>query len=240
MLFYTPEFIFIFLPVTLVGFYLLGRFEDRIAFLWLAGASLFFYGYWSATYLPLICASIIVNYGSGTWIMRLHEAGDDHRARTVRNLAIATNLALLGYFKYLMFGVRQLNWVFGTDIDVGNIVLPIGISFYTFTQIAFLVDASRGEVKDKSFVGYLLFVTYFPHLIAGPILHHKEMMPQFADKSNLRLRFDNLAAGLTFFGFGLFKKIVLADGVATMVGPVFDAHAAPLPIDAWCAAVAYT
>jgi alginate O-acetyltransferase complex protein AlgI len=240
MLFYAPEFIFIFLPVTLVGFYLLGHYGVRFAFLWLAAASLIFYSYWSITYLPLICVSIVGNYGAGSWITRLRELDQQRRACLVRNGSIAANLALLGYFKYLIFGVQQLNWVIGLGIDVGIIVLPIGISFYTFTQIAFLVDASRGEVKEKSFVSYLLFVTYFPHLIAGPILHHKEMMPQFADKSNLRLRLDNLAMGLTFFGFGLFKKIVLADGVATMVSPVFDAQAVPLPVDAWCAAVAYT
>jgi alginate O-acetyltransferase complex protein AlgI len=240
MLFYAPEFIFIFLPATLAGFYLLGHYQERLAFLWLAAASMFFYSYWSITYLPLICASIIGNYGAGTWITRLHERSDNRGALLVRNLSIAVNLALLGYFKYLIFGVQQLNWILGAGIDVGSIVLPIGISFYIFTQIAFLVDASRGEVKEKSFVSYLLFVTYFPHLIAGPILHHKEMMPQFADKSNLRLRFDNLAMGLTFFSFGLFKKIVLADGAAALVGPVFDAQAAPLPVDAWCAAVAYT
>lgn len=240
MLFYAPEFIFAFLPVTLIGFYLFGRFQQRLAFLWLAVASLFFYSYWSVAYLPLVCASVVGNYAAGIGITRLRERGDEARARALRNAAIAVNLALLGYFKYLMFGVQQVNELFGAGFDVGNIVLPIGISFYTFTQIAFLVDASRGEVKEKSFVSYLLFVTYFPHLIAGPILHHKEMMPQFADRANLTLRFDNLAAGLTFFGFGLFKKIVLADTAAAHVGPIFDAAEAPLPMDAWCAALAYT
>lgn len=240
MLFYSPEFIFIFLPVTLAGFYLFGHYQQRFAFMWLAAASLLFYSYWSITYLPLICASIACNYLAGSRIVLLRERGEGRSAFRVRNISIIANLLTLGYFKYLIFGVQQINWAFGFGINVGDIVLPIGISFYTFTQIAFLVDASRGEVKERSFVSYLLFVTYFPHLIAGPILHHKEMMPQFADRLNLRIRADNLAMGFSFFAFGLFKKVVLADGAARMVGPVFDGQAAPMPVEAWCAAIGYT
>jgi alginate O-acetyltransferase complex protein AlgI len=158
-------------------------------------------------------------------------------------LSIGFNLVLLGYFKYTNFFVANLDAVTGLDMTVGKIILPLGISFFTFTQIAFLADVYRGEAYEPKFVHYLLFVTYFPHLIAGPILHHKEMMPQFARPETYQFNTANLLTGCVIFIIGLFKKAVLADGIAVYAAPVFNAAAEGqhfLVQDAWAGALAYT
>lgn len=241
MLFHTPEFIFIFLPIVLLLYFIIGRFSLRGAFAWLALASLFFYGWWTPVYLLLIAASIMFNYVSGIWLCHCNT----HQVRH-KSLALATvvgvNLLLLAYYKYLMFFISQINILFQTHIDMGNIILPIGISFYTFTQIAYLADVSRGKRAERNIVSYILFVTYFPHLVAGPILHHAEMMPQFSAPANLRVNSANMARGLTFFAFGLFKKIVFADGCGPIANQVFAAAAKESIscVDAWTGALAYT
>jgi D-alanyl-lipoteichoic acid acyltransferase DltB (MBOAT superfamily) len=158
-------------------------------------------------------------------------------------LGVAANLALLGYFKYANFFVDNLDAALGLGWHLEPIVLPLGISFFTFTQIAYLVDAFRGEAREYNGMHYALFVTYFPHLIAGPVLHHKEMMPQFADPATYRPRWSNFAVGLTIFAIGLFKKSVLADGIAQYATPVFSAAAEGEQISffiAWSGALAYT
>src|SRR5262249_5362136 len=145
-----------------------------------------------------------------------------------------------GSFKYANFFVGTLDDVTGLAWSLGTIILPLGISFFTFTQIAFLVDVYRGEASERSFAKYLLFVTFFPHLVAGPILHHREVMPQFGRAPVNRT--ENVSIGMTIFVLGLFKKVVLADGVAPFVAPVFDAAAAGQmvgPLDGWSAAIAY-
>ncbi len=241
MLFYTPEFLFLFLPITLFAYFLIGRFSWKAAFGWLAFASLFFYGYWNPKYLILISGSIIFNYAGGSVLGKLRDRGLDHSACVVFVLLIIANIGLLGYFKYLMFFAGQFGQMFGIHWDVGLIVLPIGISFYTFTQIAYLADVAKGKVRERSFLAYILFVTYFPHLVAGPVLHHAEMMPQFANRQNLKFNVDNFALGITFFAFGLFKKIVLADGCAPLANGVFNVVSAGLSAaDAWLGATAYT
>lgn len=241
MLFYTPEFLFIFLPITLSAYFIIGRFSWKAAFGWMALASLFFYAWWNPKYVLLILCSIIFNYLGGSAIWKLRDHGRERSIRTVFLLLIIANLGLLAYFKYLMFFAGQLGPIFGTNLDVGLIVLPIGISFYTFTQIAYLADVAKSKVQERSFLAYVLFVTYFPHLIAGPVLHHAEMMPQFSNKLNLNLNVGNMALGATFFAFGLFKKIVLADGCAPIANGVFNAAASGLSTaDAWLGATAYT
>ena len=242
MLFNSFPFIFLFLPVTLFGFFILGRREHKFAAAWIAAASVFFYGWWNPAFVLLLLASIVCNFGFGAKLARLHAAGQGRQAGRLLTVAVAANLLLLGYYKYTNFFLANLGELTGTPL-AADIVLPLGISFFTFTQIAFLVDARRGEAKEYSFVHYCLFVTYFPHLIAGPILHHSEMMPQFRDNAVYRLKWDNLAVGLTLFLLGLYKKTVLADGVAEYVGPAFNAAAggaAPTLLDAWGAALAYT
>ena len=174
MLFNSLVFIFCYLPLTLGGFFILGRRSPLAAAAWLALASLFFYGWWNPVYVGLLAASMVFNYALGVRIVR--------GARGLLTFAIVSNLALLAYYKYANFFVDNLNAAAGTDISLGTIILPLGISFFTFTQIAFLVDAYQGKAREYSFVHYCLFVTYFPHLIAGPILHHAEMMPQFAQR----------------------------------------------------------
>ncbi len=157
--------------------------------------------------------------------------------------AIAVNLIFLIYFKYANFFVDNLNQLTGSAWTFAQVVLPLGISFFTFTQIAFLVDTYQGKVKEFNFVHYALFVTYFPHLIAGPVLHHAEMMPQFARRAVCRINWDNVAVGLSIFVLGLAKKVLLADSVADFSTPVFEAVKAggePMLIEAWVGALAYT
>ena len=241
MLFHTPEFLFIFLPITLILYFLIGRFSWKAAFGLLALASLFFYGWWNPKYLLVIAGSIVFNYVGSNSLGKLSDNGLDHSARILFALLIVANLGLLAYFKYLMFFAGQLGEIFDEHWDVGAIVLPIGISFYTFTQIAYLADVTKGKVRERSFLSYVLFVTYFPHLIAGPVLHHAEMMPQFANQHNLKFNISNFALGVTFFAFGLFKKIVLADGCAPIANEIFNTvHAGLSTADAWLGATAYT
>ena len=157
--------------------------------------------------------------------------------------AIGVNLILLGYFKYANFFATNLNQLAGTSLNIGEVILPLGISFFTFTQIAFLVDTYQGKVKEFNFVHYTLFVTYFPHLIAGPVLHHKEMMPQFAKRNVCHINWDNVAVGLSIFILGLAKKVLIADSLATFSTPIFSAVAAggsPMLFEAWTGALAYT
>lgn len=246
MLFNSYGFIFLFLPLVLLGFFQLARISHAYAAAWLAAASLLFYGYWNPAYIGLLLGSIVCNYAFGVWIAKTRggEKGKREGANKKQLLifAVAVNLALLAYYKYANFFVGNLNPLLGTDWNLANIVLPLGISFFTFTQIAFLVDTYQDKVKEYNFVHYLLFVTYFPHLIAGPVLHHKEMMPQFARASTYRFSHENISVGLTIFFIGLFKKVILADGLAVYVGPVFGASASGVPlsfIDAWGGALCY-
>lgn len=243
MLFNSYEFIFAFLPGAVAGFFLLGRFGlHRLAIAWLALCSLGFYGWWSWIHVPLILGSISFNFLVGQAIGR-HKQADGSGSRPWLVFGVAANLALLIYFKYTNFLVDNVNALTGTAYVVQAIVLPLGISFFTFTQIAYLVDTFQGKVREYSPIDYALFVTYFPHLIAGPVLHHKEMMPQFRDPAIFRPRAEDIAIGLTIFAIGLFKKTILADGIAPYVTPVFTAAEAGEPIRlvaAWGGALAYT
>lgn len=243
MLFNSYEFILFYFPATFAVFFALGRYSRPLAALWLFAASLFFYGWWNPAYVSLLIASIVFNFGLGSAIAREHQRGDANRKKWLLIGAIAADLSLLGYYKYANFFLVNVNAALGTSWHLENIILPLGISFFTFTQIAFLVDSYRGEVKERNFIHYGLFVTYFPHLIAGPVLHHKEMMPQFALERTYRLHWDNISVGLTVFVIGLFKKVVLADNVAPFAAPVFNAAAAGTELtllEAWCGALAYT
>ena len=243
MLFNSHAFIFLFLPLTALVFFALGRFSVKLAAGWLAAASLFFYGWWTPAYVVLLLASILFNFTAGGAIARAHAAGEVLRSRRLLQGAIVANLVLLAYYKYANFFIGNLNAVAGTEWNFAQVILPLGISFFTFTQIAFLVDAYQGKVREYNLVHYGLFVTYFPHLIAGPILHHGEMMPQFARREIYHPQYDLIAAGITLFVLGLAKKVLIADGVAPYVAPVFDAPGAGITLtmlEAWCGALAYT
>lgn len=242
MLFSSYSFLFCFLPATLLGFVLLSRLRGaKAAKLWLVLASLFFYGWWNPVYVGLIVASMMFNFWLGRLIGQRVRSG--RRAQGALFFGIAVNLALLGYFKYANFFVNSVNAVAGCHWHLAKVVLPLGISFFTFTQIAYLVDASRGIICEYVLGDFLLFVTFFPHLIAGPIIHHSEMMPQFAEARTYRFDWHNLAAGLSLFSLGLFKKVVIADGMAESAGKVFGAAASGKLLyaqDAWAGALAYT
>jgi len=230
------------MPIVLVGFFTLARRSNRLAAGWLTLASLVFYGWWDPRYVVLLLASVGVNYQFGKHLALLHASNRKARSRQLLWVAIAANLALLAYFKYAVFFVSNLQTLVGHSGPLPDIVLPLGISFFTFTQIAFLVDAYRGLAREYSFTHYTLFVSWFPHLIAGPILHHREMMPQFDRQATYRLNWENIAVGLTMFIFGLFKKTVIADDMAGFASPAFDAAAAGVHLtllEAWGAALAY-
>lgn len=240
MLFNSYEFIFLFLPVVFAGFFFLARFGHNISALWLSLASLVFYGWWSPKYIWLLLFSIVFNYSMGYLI---GHAVTRKRAKTFLVLAIAMNLALLGFFKYANFFIGNINAISGESLSFVSIVLPLGISFFTFTQIAYLVDVHRGIAREYNFNHYLLFVTYFPHLIAGPVLHHGQMMPQFVRGETYRMRLDNVAVGLSIFTIGLAKKVLLADSFAEYAGPVFSAAERGIQpdfIEAWTGALAFS
>lgn len=238
MLFNSYSFLLAYLPVTLLGFFILGRIGKQAGAAWLAASSLFFYAWWDYRYLALLLASICANYLAGSYIARRAGTAEGRRVLT---LAVIVNLVLLGYYKYADFFLSSANALLGTDWPILGIILPIGISFFTFTQIAFLADAYAGKVTEYRFIYYVLFVTYFPHLIAGPVLHHKEMMPQFDEDRNYRPHAANFAIGLTIFAIGLAKKVLIADSLADYATPVFAPGAgAPTLFNAWGGALAYT
>ena len=243
MLFNSFVFLFAFLPVTFAGFFLLARVGPAWAAAWLTAASFFFYGWWNADYLWLLTVSIAFNYACGRAIAGAAARENRGAARRRLVFALAGNLIVLGYYKYANFFVTNVAALGGFEWTLQTIILPLGISFFTFTQIAFLVDAYQGRVRETNPLHYALFVTYFPHLIAGPILHHAEMMPQFARAETYRVSAENVAVGLTIFAIGLAKKVMLADPVGAYARPVFDAAAAGLPVttaQAWTGALAYT
>lgn len=241
MLFNSNIFLFEFLPVVLAGFFVAKNLAGgRAAQFWLAVCSVIFYASAGLSLLPPLALSIFVNFLTGRALTRRHVGGE--ATRTLLLAGIAFNLLLLGWFKYSGFAVANLNF-FGLHLAAPGIALPLGISFYTFTQIAFLADAARGQAREYDILRYVLFVTFFPHLIAGPIIHHREMMPQFAPERLTARIFDHLPKALMLFTIGLAKKVLLADGFAALAQPVFDnaAHGfAPDTIAAWSATLAYT
>jgi len=240
MLFNSYEFIFMFLPFTFfVYFFLLSKRLVTGAKGFLVFASLFFYSWWNVLYLPLILSSMLFNYVIGSSLNKEFE----HKKVSKKQLllfGLVANLALLGYFKYTDFFLENFNGIFGADVPLLHIALPLAISFFTFQQIAYLVDSYRGETKEYDFLNYALFVTFFPQLIAGPIVHHKEMMPQFASRWNLVKSYKNIALGLFIFSIGLFKKVVIADTFAVWATNGFDKAETLNLIEAWATSLSYT
>jgi alginate O-acetyltransferase complex protein AlgI len=240
MLFNSYVFIFVFLPITAALFFALGARWPAMAAGWLALASLAFYAYWNPAYVALLLGSIAFNFAAGRYLM---VPTAPVNRKLVLTVAVTINLGLLAYYKYANFFVDNVNELLGFDWTLAHVILPLGISFFTFTQVAFLVDAYRGQVREYNVIHYVLFVTYFPHLIAGPVLHHKEMMPQFSLPKTYRFSAENFAVGITLFIIGLAKKVLLADNIAVYVSPVFDAaaHGQSLTfVEAWGGALAYT
>jgi alginate O-acetyltransferase complex protein AlgI len=244
MLFNSYLFIFLFLPLTLVGSHVLARrHPGRPVLAWLVLASLIFYGWWSPPLVLMLLASITFNYAIGA-VLSQRDAVPPARRKLLLWSGIGGNLVLLGQCKYANFFIAITNDLTGAAIPPGPLLLPLAISFFTFQQIAYLVDVHRGATHSADPLRYGLFVTFFPQLIAGPIVHHREMLPQFAERGIGRLRAANLAVGSTIFLIGLVKKVVVADGIAALANPVFDAalaaDGAPGFADAWGGALAYT
>jgi alginate O-acetyltransferase complex protein AlgI len=241
VLFNSYEFLFAFLPILLAGLFLLVAFGwARAAVWWVGLGSIVFYGLGSPEFVPLLVVSTVANYAIGTRILVHNGSGDEARlAKRWLIFGIAANLAALAYFKYTNFFLNNLSALSGWQAQWPRIVLPVGISFFTFTQIAFLVDCRRGEAHRYRFWDYLLFVSFFPHLVAGPILNHKSILPQIDSRGFGRPGPQEVYAALIFFSIGLFKKTIIADSVAPMVQVVFNTPT-PLFADAWAGALLYT
>jgi alginate O-acetyltransferase complex protein AlgI len=241
MLFNSYEFIFGYLPIVLAVFFLLGRASRVWALRWIIGASLFFYGWWRPLNILIIMPSVLINFGLARLLQRMNNQGNGRAARAVLLAGIAFNVAFLGYFKYANFLVGAVNDAFGANWVLARIILPLGISFITFQKIAFLIDVHSGRVESFTFQDFCLFVLFFPQLIAGPIVHYREMMPQF-HRTSCRFDQDNFTVGLTLFAFGLFKKVFIADSIAPVVAPIYG-HAASGSsiglVSAWIAAVGF-
>jgi len=244
MLFNSYEFIFLFLPVTFAVYFWLNKKRlTQASKSWLVFASLFFYSWWNIIYLPLILGSILFNFAIGSTITKMGDSVSVKKGFSRKGLltfGIVSNIALLAYFKYMDFFITNANTLLGSQWSLMHIVLPLGISFFTFTQIAYLVDAYRNEVKEMDYLNYSLFVTFFPHLLAGPILHHKEMMPQFDSLKSKVINYNNIAAGLFLFSIGLFKKVVIADTFAQWANAGFDSAQSLNLIEAWATSLSYT
>jgi len=224
MLFNSSEFIFAFLPLCLMVYWGSNYYGyNKLSILWLVTSSLFFYGWWNPVYLLLIISSIGFNYTIGFQLGHLHSVNGDKKklGKFFLTAGIIFNLGILAYFKYANFFVENVNEIFSASFNLEHVILPLAISFFTFQQIAFLVDAYRGETKEYNFLHYCLFVTFFPQLIAGPIVHHKEMLPQFMNTLRGQKIYQNLSLGSFIFVIGLFKKVVLADGAGYYVTRVF-------------------
>ncbi len=199
-------FILCFLPIALIGYYGLGRFNNgKLSRCFLILMSLWFYGYFNPSYLIIICSSIAINY-------LLYKLMGKYGSRKIfLILGIVFNVSLIFYFKYYNFFIENINTLVGSDFVLRNIVLPLGISFFTFQQISFIVDAYRGEARNYSFTEYALFVSFFPQLVAGPIVLHRELIPQFREGSRRRINYENMSIGITMFALGLSKKVLIAD-----------------------------
>ena len=240
MLFNSYIFIFIFLPVTFfLYFYLLEKRLLVAAKGFLVFVSLFFYSWWNIVYLPLILGSMLFNYVVGNSLNENFKKVQIHK-KTLLAFGIIANISLLGYFKYTDFLIENFNLAFDSSIPLLHLALPLAISFFTFQQIAYLVDSYRKETAEYDFLNYALFVTFFPQLIAGPIVHHKEMMPQFASKWNLVKNYKNIALGIFIFSMGLFKKVVIADTFAIWATNGFDVTKTLNFMEAWATSLSYT
>ena len=237
MIFNSFEFLFLFLPAVFIIYFLLNKLNFTLSKTWLLLASLFFYSWWNPKYLPLILVSLFVNFLIGTYLSKRQIP---YLRKTVLTFGIIFNISLLGFFKYYDFFIENLNAILSTSFPVLNLLLPLAISFYTFQQIAYLVDSYRGETADYNFLNYGIFVTFFPQLIAGPIVHHRVVMPQFSNRENRKINYENISLGLFIFAIGLFKKVAIADTFAIWANKGYGMTESLTFFDSWATALAYT
>ena len=237
MLFNSYIFIFIFFPLCITGFYALASWHsDTAAKIWLIGFSLWFYGFFSPAYLLIMILSIVINYVLIVIMDRL----EGRKRRIILITGVILNLLVLGYFKYLDFAVSNINTAFGTDIPMRNILLPLGISFFTFQQIGFLIDIYRGDAHRPSAVDYALFVSFFPQLVAGPIVSGAEMLPQFDTIAGRRPDPERIGRGLTLFVLGMTKKVLIADAFGRAVDSGYSQIAVLGGLDSFLVMIWYT
>ena len=244
MLFNSYTFILGFLPLTLLAFFLTAKhLGSRPALAVLTFASLLFYAWWNPPYVALIVLSMLINYAIGTHLSDMYGVNDKaSKSYWVATGGVIANLAVLGYYKYANFFVATLGQAVGARYHLETIILPLGISFFTFEQVGYVVDAYKGKARHYTFLEYVFFVTFFPHLIAGPIIAHHELLSQVEKGRSYRFDAQAFATGLTLFIIGLFKKVVFADYLATVASPMFDAAfrgVTPTAFAAWLGTVAY-
>ena len=238
MLFNSFVFIFAFLPITFLVYFGLNKMRQyTLAKAALVVASLYFYAFFNWSYLPIILSSIVVNY-LVAWRMKV----DDKRwlRKSWMIVGVAFNIGMIGYFKYFDFFIENVNIIFKTDFTLRNILLPLGISFFTFQQVAFVVDSYRRKTELPKFLDYCNFVTFFPQLIAGPIVLPEEMLPQFEDRANRRINYENLFNGLFIFALGMCKKVLIADSIAGFANIGFDLMNAYTMAEAWLTSLSYS
>lgn len=236
MLFPSFPFIFVFLPIVFTVYFLLGKLKNKkVALLFLVAASLYFYSYFNIKFLYLIGGSMAVNYTIGQLLLRASR----HR-RTILTAGIVFDVAVLAYFKYADFFIENYNWLFDQHVSLLYLALPLGISFITFQQIAYLVDIYRGDITNSKLSSYLIFSTFFPQLITGPIVNHKDVIVEYEDDANKKIQIDNVSKGLFIFLIGLVKKVVIADTFAMWVTDGFNAYATLTFGEAWFVVLAYT
>jgi len=233
LLFNSYEFVFVFLPITFfIYFYLNSKKLTVASKAFLVFSSLVFYSWWNVSYLFLILGSMLFNYYVGKQLSK-------NATKITLTFGILGNVILLGYFKYADFLIENYNWVFDENTPLLHLALPLAISYFTFQQIAFLVDSYRGETKEYDFLNYATFITFFPQLLMGPIMHHKEIIPQFQKKWNMLIKWENVSLGLFIFAMGLAKKTLIGDPLTTYAQNAFD-HAQDLSmIESWYASVSY-
>ncbi len=243
MLFNSNVFLFGFLPACLVGFYGLAKIDHRLAKTYLLLGSIFFYSWSNLQGLPLLAGSILFNFYVGGRIQKFVHEGKTVTGARWCSFGVFVNVAVLVYFKYTDFVVDNVNSVFGTDFIFRQIILPLGISFYTFQRIAYLIDSARGLIKTSNFLDYSLFALFFPQLTSGPIVLYNEIHPQFQNRRFVAGANYNLLIGIVIFTIGLFKKIIIADNTAYIVNPLFDAASRGTTfgvVSGWLAALSYT
>jgi alginate O-acetyltransferase complex protein AlgI len=239
MLFNSYAFIFLFVPITFAVYFILNRKNLSLAAKsWLILASFFFYSYWNPIYVPLLLGSLLFNYAIG--LALIHRRKRLVPSRLMLLVGVAGNLSLLAYFKYMDFFITNVNAVLPLNLKLLHITLPLGISFFTFTQIAYLVDAARGTANECHLLNYALFVTFFPRLLVGPIVRHQEIMPQFDAPGAKTLNSKHIAQGLTLFFLGLFKKVIIANTLAGWANAGFDHMKSLALIEAWMTSLSYT
>lgn len=235
MLFNSYTYIFLFLPFVALVYFALNRGKNLLlGKYWLVAASLFFYSYWDVRYLPLLLGSMLFNYYAGKAL------AEKRMGKLALVLSCVLNIGFLGYFKYADFFIKNINLATDAALPLLHVVLPLAISFFTFQQISYLVDSYKGVVKHDDPLDYMLFVTFFPQLIAGPIVHHSEMMPQFARDELKQPDSFNIGQGVYVFFIGLFKKVVIADTFASWATQGFDVAGKLSLIEAWFTSLSYT